>query len=60
MSEENVVLHPPEIGVVTMLMQDLRSVINDPKYDRLTVSELVGALEMIKIEYLYKWQLDSN
>jgi len=33
------------------LLDELRSVINGPKYDHLTVGQLIGVLEMAKLHY---------
>ena len=33
------------------LLDELRSVINVPKYDHLTVGQLIGVLEMAKLHY---------
>jgi len=49
------ILTPPEFGTSTRLLDDLRTLINDPKYDHLSVSELLGVLDMVHGEYLKKW-----
>jgi predicted DNA-binding protein with PD1-like motif len=33
------------------LMQELRDVINAPKYDHMTISTVIGVLEMTKLHY---------
>jgi hypothetical protein len=35
------------------LMDELRGVINAPKYDNMTVATVIGVLEMVKLHY---WQ----
>lgn len=35
------------------LMNELREVINAPKYDHMTVATVIGVLEMVKLHY---WQ----
>lgn len=35
------------------LMDELREVINAPKYDHMTVATVIGVLEMVKLHY---WQ----
>jgi len=52
--KENV-LEPPEFVAVSQLLDELREVIGQPRYDHLTVSQLCGMLEMLKFEYLMKW-----
>lgn len=54
MSEE-VVVKVAEFGLPSQLMDELRTVINAGKYDKLTVTELTGVLELIKLEYAVKW-----
>jgi len=39
------------------LLDELRSVINVPKYDHLTVGQLIGVLEMAKLHY---WQMTTQ
>jgi hypothetical protein len=52
---EGKIVEAPEFSDVTQLMQALRAVIAEPKYDHITVSELTGAFEMLKFEYLASW-----
>ena len=49
------IIQVPELGLITQLLEELRKLIACPKYDEVTVSELVGALEMLKFEYLARW-----
>lgn len=35
----------------TDLMDEIRAVINAPKYDHLTIGQLIGVLEMTKLYY---------
>lgn len=53
-SEPNVV-RVPELGLTTQLMNELRELISANKYDELTVAELTGVLELIKLEYAMNW-----
>jgi len=46
---------PPEFAATSQLLDELRELIAQPRYDHLTVSELCGVLEMLKFEYLNKW-----
>ena len=50
------VLEPPEFRTSSQLLDELRKVISESRYDNISVSELVGVLEMIKFETLTKWQ----
>lgn len=54
LTEANV-LKVPEVGLTSMLMAELRALVKEPKYDHLATSELIGVLEMLKFEYLYRW-----
>jgi len=49
------VIDPPEMRASSQLLEELRQIIADPKYDNLSVSELIGVLEMVKFEHLKKW-----
>jgi len=44
-----------EFRTSTQLLEELRAVINSERYDHITVSELVGVLEMLQAETLAKW-----
>ena len=39
------------------LMDDLRAVINAPKYDHMTIGMVIGVLEMTKLHY---WNVNVN
>lgn len=39
------------------LMNDLRDLINSPKYDHMTVATLIGVLEMTKLHY---WSVNNE
>lgn len=39
------------------LSNELRAIINGPKYDHLTVGQLIGVLEMLK---LHIWQINTQ
>lgn len=39
------------------LMNDLRDLINSPKYDHMTVATLIGVLEMTKLHY---WSVNND
>ena len=39
------------------LYNELRSIINEPKYNHLTIGQLIGVLEMLKLDI---WQLDAQ
>lgn len=39
------------------LMNDLRDIINSPKYDHMTVATLIGVLEMTKLHY---WSANND
>lgn len=58
MEHDEAILCPPEFGNSSRLLDELRALISDPKYDHLAVSELLGVLDMVHAEYLKKW-LDS-
>jgi len=49
------ILTPPEFGAASQLLDEIRALINQPKYDHLAVSELLGVLQMVHGEYLHKW-----
>lgn len=38
-------------AMATDLMDELRELINAPKYDHMTVSTVMGVLEMVKLHY---------
>lgn len=57
MSIDNVI-EVPEIGLTSQMMDEIRSLVAEPKYDHMTTSELVGVLEMLKTEYMLKWLQD--
>ena len=40
------------------LMDELRALINAPKYDHMTVSTVMGVLEMVKLHYWNNLQED--
>lgn len=40
------------------LMDELRELINAPKYDHMTVSTVMGVLEMVKLHYWNNLQED--
>jgi hypothetical protein len=50
-----VLITADEFRTSSQLLDELRGVIAEPRYDHITVSELVGVLEMIKSETLHKW-----
>jgi len=54
------VLEPPEFRTSSQLLDELRKVISESRYDNISVSELVGVLEMIKAETLKKWLYDPD
>ena len=39
------------------LMNELREVINSPKYDHMTIGTVIGVLEMTKLHY---WQANTQ
>jgi len=39
------------------LMDELRTVINSPKYDHMTIGMVIGVLEMTKLHY---WQVNTQ
>lgn len=49
------IVRVPELGLTSQLIEELRKVINAEKYDELSVTELAGVLELIKLEYTVKW-----
>lgn len=55
MDEPAEILEPPEFKTSSQLLEELRAVIGAPRYDRISVSELSGVLDMIKFENLAKW-----
>lgn len=54
MSTDNII-EVPEIGLTSQLMDEIRAVIADHKYDHVTTSEVTGVLEMLKFEYMIRW-----
>lgn len=52
---EDIVVKVPEFGLTSQFMDELRTLINADKYDHMTVAELTGALELIKLEYAVRW-----
>ena len=56
LEEDSKILAVPELGLVTQLLEEFHSLIALPKYDHLSVSELVGALQMLQFEYLSRWK----
>ena len=49
------IIQTDEFLCSSQLLEELRSVINQPRFDHITVSELVGVLEMLQFEYLSRW-----
>jgi hypothetical protein len=45
----------PELGLSSQILDEIRAVIASPKYDKLKTTELLGALELIKLEYSIEW-----
>jgi predicted DNA-binding protein with PD1-like motif len=59
MSEEKIaVIQPSNPRVMGKdLMEELRAVINSPKYDHMTIGMVIGVLEMTKLHY---WQVNTQ
>lgn len=59
MSEEKIAViqtsNPRAMG--KDLMEELRTVINSPKYDHMTIGMVIGVLEMTKLHY---WQVNTQ
>lgn len=55
MSTESNIIEVPEIGLTSQMMDEIRAVIANTKYDHVTTSEVTGVLEMLKWEYLLRW-----
>ena len=57
MSEQEAnVVEAVEFRSTSQLLEEIRKVIAEPKYDRISVSELAGVLAMLQFETLSKWQ----
>ena len=52
MSETNVIKAKFRESPINQMMDEIRQVIRDEKYNECTVSECVGVLEMLKIELI--------
>lgn len=59
MSKEKIaVIQPSNPRVMGKdLMDELRTVINSPKYDHMTIGMVIGVLEMTKLHY---WQVNTQ
>ena len=59
MNEEKItVIQPSNPRVMGKdLMDELRAVINSPKYDHMTIGMVIGVLEMTKLHY---WQVNTQ
>ena len=59
MSEEKIAVIQPSNprAMGKDLMEGLRTVINSPKYDHMTIGMVIGVLEMTKLHY---WQVNTQ
>lgn len=51
MTKLSVIPSSDQRAMATDLMDELRGLINAPKYDHMTVSTVMGVLEMVKLHY---------
>lgn len=49
------IIDAPELGIASQFLDEIRAVISNPKYDHLKLTELLGALDLIKFEHSLEW-----